>query len=81
MSEEGKRKERINEENKKLLDKFKKYFFDIYNLYQWKVIYRNENRFVYEGRIKIDNEYKYIVFKEKIIDNDHLMKFLKNYIF
>lgn len=81
MSEEGKRKERIKEENKILLDKFKKYFPDINDLYQWKIIHRNENRFVYEGRIKKDNEYKYIIFKEKIIDNGSFNEVLKELYF
>ena len=84
MSEEEKEKKLKEQINQAILNKFKNYFpndFEIYDKYTWSIIYRNENRFVYEGTSKIDNKLNYIVWKEKIIDSESFKETLKELFF
>ena len=85
MNEEEKKKNE-KEMNKKILNKLKIFFpndINIYEKYTWKIIHRNENRFVYEGTTKINNKNKnnYLVFKEKIIDSESFNETLKELYF
>ena len=80
MSEEEKKKKEKEETSQEILNKFKNYFpndIGIYDKYTWKIINRNENRFVYEGTTKINNEFNYIVIKEKILDSETFNETLK----
>ena len=84
MSEEEKKKKEKEETSQEILNKFKNYFpndIGIYDKYTWKIINRNENRFVYEGTTKINNEFNYIVIKEKILDGETFNETLKELYF
>ena len=74
-------KEEKEEMNKVILDKFKNIFANIYDSYKWKIIYRNDNRFVYEGTAKINNKYDYLVIKGIIIDNHSFKEIFKELYF